>query len=154
MGFSPKPMAYLKMWVHLVWSTKNREPLLTKEVRQNLFAHIRENATSKNIYIDFINGYVDHVHCLISLKADQSIAQVAQLIKGESAFWINKQGITSKKLVWQSEYFAVSVSESVVPTVRDYIKNQELHHAKKTFTDEYEQFMNEFGFDKFNKEAT
>ena len=142
-------MAYTKVWVHLVWSTKKREPLLTKEVRQILFAHIRENAKTKNIYIDFINGHIDHVHCLISLKPDQSIAQVVQLIKGESAFWINKQGITSKKLTWQSEYFAVSVSESGLSSVREYIKNQEIHHAKQSFTAEYEEFLEKFGFDKF-----
>lgn len=143
-------MAYLKVWVHLVWSTKKREPLLTKEVRKVLITHIRENAESKDIYIDFINGYIDHVHCLISLKADQTIAKVVQLIKGESAFWANKQAITTKKLVWQSEYFAVSVSESQLPVVRNYIKNQEVHHSKKTFTEEYNELMEKFEFERFS----
>jgi len=55
-------MPFVKVWIHLVWSTKNREPYLDKSIRQHVFAHIRENAVKKDIYIDFINGYSDHVH--------------------------------------------------------------------------------------------
>lgn len=65
-------MGYLKIWIHLVWTTKNRKPSLTKEIRQEVFHHIRENAKVKNIYIDFINGYTEHVHCLISLGSGQN----------------------------------------------------------------------------------
>ena len=68
------------------------------------------------------------------------------LIKGESSFWINKNELTKEKFEWQDEYFAVSVSESVVDKVRDYIKNQETHHTKKTFQEEYDEFMIKFGF--------
>ena len=67
-------MGYTKIWVHLVWATKKREPLLDKTVRLKLFSHIRENALAKNIHIDFINGHIDHVHILISLNTDQTIA--------------------------------------------------------------------------------
>ena len=134
-------MAFIKIWIHLVWSTKNREPLLKKSIRKQVYDHIRENASEKNIHLDFINGYVDHVHCLISLKADQTIAKTVQLIKGESAFWINKEQLTPVKFAWQKEYFAVSVSESQLVTVRNYIKNQEKHHAKTSYQQEHEQFM-------------
>ena len=68
------------------------------------------------------------------------------LIKGEASFWANKENIFSKKLQWADEYFAVSVSESQFVAVREYIKNQEEHHAKKTFTQEYEEFISKFGF--------
>jgi REP element-mobilizing transposase RayT len=68
------------------------------------------------------------------------------LIKGEASFWANKENIFSKKLQWADEYFAVSVSESQFVAVREYIKNQEKHHAKKTFTQEYEEFISKFGF--------
>ena len=78
------------MWIHLVWATKKREPLLDKTLRLKLFSHIRENALAKNIHIDFINGYIDHIHLLVSLNADQTIANIVQLIKGESSYWINK----------------------------------------------------------------
>ena len=136
-----KNMAYVNVWIHAVWGTKNHEPILTKEVRAILFQHIKENGKSKGVYVDFINGYNDHVHCLIGLNADLSIAKALQLLKGESSFWANKLKLIRPKLQWADEYYAVSVSESQVNKVREYIKGQEEHHKKKTFTQEYEEFM-------------
>ncbi len=142
-------MAYVKIWVHVVWTTKNRERILTKPIRKLLFAHIRDNAKSKNIYLDFIGGHLEHIHCLISLNADQTIAKTIQLIKGEAAFWFNRNLRKGKKLEWQDEYFAVSVSESKLDVVRGYIKKQEEHHKKKSFQEEYNEFMRRYGFSKF-----
>jgi putative transposase len=141
-------MAYVRIWVHAVWGTKEREPILNKENRYRLFEHIRENARIKGIYVDFINGYTDHIHVLISLDAEQNIAKVMQLIKGEASYWANKNSIFNHKLNWADEYFAVSVSESMVDVVRNYIKNQEEHHTKKTFAEECEEFMTKYGFGK------
>jgi len=147
-----KEMPFIKVYIHCVWSTKNRIPYLDSiELRQKVWQHIRENAIQKGIFIDFINGYSDHCHCLISLGVDQNIQKVMQLIKGESSFWINKSELTKEKFEWQDEYFAVSVSESVVGKVRDYIKNQEIHHSKKTFQEEYDEFILKYGFKKINK---
>ncbi len=134
-------MPLVKVWIHFVWSTKNREPLLTDEIRQQVFKHIRENAREKGIFIDFINGYVDHVHCLVSLGTGQTLEKIMQLIKGESSFWINKHRLCKTKFGWQDEYFAVSVSESVLDSVRKYIANQEEHHRTKSFDDEFEEFL-------------
>ena len=103
----------------------------------------------KPIFIDFINGYVEHVHCLISLGSDQTIEKIMQLIKGESSFWINKNGLCKGKFQWQDDYFVVSVSENVVDNVRDYIKNQETHHKEKSFDDEFENFLKRAGFQRF-----
>ena len=139
-------MPFIKIWIHLVWATKRREPVLDKSIRQKIFTHIRENARTKDIHIDFINGYTDHVHVLLSLNADQTIAKVMQLIKGESSFWINKYKLIPQKFEWQDDYFAVSVSESGVNKVREYIKNQERHHTKKTFQQEYDEFIERYGF--------
>lgn len=139
-------MGYTKIWIHLVWATKSREPFLSKDVRQKIFTHIRENAKEKDIYIDFINGHIDHVHVLISLGADQAISKIVQLIKGESSYWINKNKLVPQKFEWQDDYFAVSVSESGVNKVREYIKHQEEHHQKKTFHQEYDEFMQKYGF--------
>ena len=86
-------MGYIKIWVHLVWTTKRREPFLVKEIRRDIFSHIRENADKKGIYIDFINGYLEHVHCLISLRSGQNIDKIMMLLKGESSYWINKNNI-------------------------------------------------------------
>ena len=144
-------MPYIKVYIHFVWSTKNRVPFLkTKEVRQKVWTHIKENARKKGIYIDFVNGYTDHCHCLVSLGANHTIQKVIQLIKGESSFWINKEQLTQEKFQWQSEYFAVSVSESSINRVRNYIKNQERHHSKKTFQEEYDEFILKYNFKKFD----
>nr|WP_317129784.1 transposase [Flavobacterium franklandianum] len=99
------------------------------------------------MHIDFINGYSEHCHCLISLGVNQTIQKVMQLIKGESSFWMNKQNLILDKFEWQDEYFAISVSESVLDKVRNYIKNQEQHHSKKTFDDE---FIIKYGFQRFD----
>jgi len=124
-------VGYTKIWIHLVWATKSREPLLAKSVRQKIFTHIRENAREKDIHVDFVNGHIDHVHVLISLNADQTISKIMQLIKGESSYWINKNNLIPQKFEWQDDYFAVSVSELGVNKVREYIKNQGQHIMRK-----------------------
>ena len=77
---------------------KNRYPYLTNDVRPNIIQHIRNNAKSNQIYIDTISGYDDHLHCFFGLNADMSISKVMQLIKGESAFWINKEKFLKQNL--------------------------------------------------------
>lgn len=86
-------MSWVRIWVHLVFSTKNRTPFLdSKSIRFKIFQHIKENAKEKGIWLDCVNGYQEHSHCLISLGKEQSMGEVAQKIKGESSHWINKQG--------------------------------------------------------------
>jgi REP element-mobilizing transposase RayT len=144
-------MPFIKVYIHFVWSTKNRFPFLnTLELREKMWKHIKENGKEKGIFIDFVNGYNDHCHCLVSLKSDQTIQKVIQMIKGESAFWFNNQNFILEKFGWQDEYFAVSVSESMIENVRNYIRNQETHHSKKSFDDEYNKMIDVYGFQKFN----
>ncbi len=140
-------MSFIKIYVHFVWSTKNRQALLTRNIRQKVFNHIRENAKTKNIYIDFINGYHDHVHCLISLNDDLSIGKIAQLVKGESSYWINKNKLTKSKFEWQDEYMAIGIGDEKIPLVREYIAKQEEHHKKTTFRQENNKFIKRYGFD-------
>lgn len=140
-------MSWVRIWVHLVFSTKNREPYLnSKELRIKVFQHIKENAKSKDIWLDCINGYQDHIHCLILVNKDQTISKIAQLIKGESSHWINKNNLTKTKFIWQDDYWAVSVSESHIERIREYISNQEEHHRIKSFTEEVDEFMNKYGW--------
>lgn len=130
-------MAYVRVWVHVVWGTKKRIPFLVNGVKQKVISHIKENARKKGIYMDRINGYHEHLHCIIGLNADMSISKAINLIKGESAFWINKEKICKQKFEWADEYYAISVSESQLEKVRNYIDNQEQHHQKRNFSDEY-----------------
>ena len=140
-------MSWVRVYIHIVFSTKNREPLLnSSELRKNVYKHIKENAAEKNIWLDCVNGWEDHAHCLISLGREQTISKVIQLIKGESSYWINKNLLTESKFLWQDDYWAVSVSESLVESVRKYIHNQEEHHSKKSFSDEINELMRIYGW--------
>lgn len=141
-------MSFVKIWVHLVFATKYRKPFLTKEIRKKLIQHIIQNCKEKEIFLQAINGHDDHLHCLISLGKDQSISKVSQLIKGESSFWLNNQKLLLDKFQWQDDYYAVSVSESHVQKAINYIKNQEIHHSKKSFEEEIEKFVERYGFEK------
>jgi putative transposase len=136
-------MAYVRNWMHCVWNTKNHVPFLGKEIKQSVIDHIKSNAKEKQIYIDIINGSVEHIHCLISLQADQTLAKVMQLIKGESSYWINKNQLTKTKFEWAVEYYGTSISNSETPKLRNYIRNQEEHHKKGSWTEELDSFLSE-----------
>ena len=142
-------MAYVKNWLHCVWGTKKRIPYLSKDIRKKVIEHIKVNAKEKDIYIDSINGYHEHLHCLISLSPDMTLSKVIQLLKGESSFWVNRNKLTKLKFEWAVEYYAVSVSESHVPDVRRYIIRQEEHHQRKSWQEEYDEFIKKYGFDRF-----
>ncbi len=138
-------MSYLKVMLHCVWSTKRREPFLAdKQKRYQLFNHMLANAREKGIFIDHLGGEKDHIHCLLSLGNEQTVAKIMQLIKGEASYWFNKE--FDSNLKWQDDYFAVSVSESQLPTVRAYIRRQEEHHRIKSFQQEYEEFISKYNF--------
>ncbi|HMN49437.1 MAG TPA: IS200/IS605 family transposase [Ignavibacteriaceae bacterium] len=139
-------MPFTKIWIHIIWSTKNREKIITKELKKVLLEHIIENAKLKGIFIKTINCVNDHVHLLISLGREQSISKVVMMIKGESSNWVNKNKLVNGKFEWQDEYIAVSVSESVVDKVFDYIKNQEEHHRNKSFEEEFNLFLKKYNF--------
>lgn len=139
-------MPFVKVMIHAVWGTKCHFPFLTEAIKQKVISHIRENAYNKQIFIDRLNGHTEHLHCLFGLNADLSIAKTLQLIKGESAFWINKQQLIKSKFEWADEYFSVSVSESLLDKVRVYIDRQEEHHNKVTFMQEYEEFIRKYNF--------
>lgn len=143
-------MPFIKVYIHFVWSTKNRIAQLTSpDIRQELWYHIKENALKKKIFIDTINGYHDHCHCTVSLRAQQSLSYIMKMIKGESSCWINKSKLCKQRFEWQDEYYAVSVSPDDIDRVRAYIKNQAAHHRHQTFREEVDIFLREWGFQRF-----
>lgn len=107
--------SFTKIWIHFIWSTKNREKLINQKLKAKLFTHIKTNASNKEIYVDHINGTEDHIHALVSLKGEQLASKVVFLLKGESSHWINSNKLSKKKFEWQNEYIAISVSESMLP---------------------------------------
>lgn len=140
-------MPYTKILIHFIWATKNREDLISKELRPILLQHLKENSIAKEIYIDTMNCVSDHIHLLISLGKEQTVAKTAMLLKGESSFWINRQKLIKQKFEWQDEYIALSVSYSAIDKVRNYILNQEEHHRKKSFNEEYNKFLSSHHFE-------
>jgi putative transposase len=94
--FHPKThtMSNVHIWVHVVWGTHCRRPYLQQPFREQIIRHIQENSQSKGILLNGINGYVDHLHCLVDLPREMTISKLVMLLKGESSFWVNKQGYT------------------------------------------------------------
>ena len=138
-------MPMIKIWIHLIWATKNRDKLIAKELKPKLIEHIKSNAKQKEIWIDSVNCVSDHIHLLISLGSEQTISKVVMLIKGESSYWVNKNKLIPGKFEWQDDYMAYSVSDSIVKSVRNYIANQEEHHKAKSFGEECDEFLKQLG---------
>ena len=129
--------------LHLIFSTKDRQPLITAEIRADLFAYlggiIREIRGTALI----INGTADHVHMLIRIRPAQAAAEIARVVKANSSRWLHEK--YDLRFAWQTGYGAFSVSESNVPTVSRYIATQEEHHKKFTFQEEYVTFLKRNG---------
>ena len=139
--------SFTKLYVHCVWSTKNREKILTKPLRKKMFAHVKENCIKKEITLLEINGHSDHVHLLLDLHPTMSLAEVVNLVKGESSHWINENKLVLGHFNWQKRYSAFSVSPSVVEKVVNYIRNQEKHHQKLSYLEEIKKFYKEAGIE-------
>ncbi len=127
---------YRSLWIHLIWSTKNRNPLIHQKLKHPLYNKIRSIAQEKQYHLDCINGIADHVHLLISLNPRFSISVIVKDLKGISYHWVNENNLTEEHFAWQDGYGAFSVSPSNVQRVRQYIFNQERHHQEMSFADE------------------
>ncbi len=123
-------------------------PVLKYDILKQVCSHIQSKAKDKGIYIDRVNGYDEHIHTLMLLKSDNSISKQMQLLKGESAFWTNRVDLLKAKLEWADKYFAASVSESRIDSVRYYMDNQQAHHKKQTFIEEYNHFIKSLGYNE------
>jgi len=122
---------YASNFVHCVFSTKNRRPLIERERRQGLYAYFGGISKGEGFTLIEAGGIENHVHLLIALPADHSLAHAVQKLKGSSSHWMGP-GFS-----WQQGYGAFSVSPSQVEVVKKYIQNQEIHHRKRTFEDEF-----------------
>lgn len=135
----------VKIYVHTVWGTLNRDRIIQENSRKPIYDHILWKMAKEDIVSLNLNVQPEHIHILLQLPADQSIAQVVKMIKGESAHWINEQNLIPGKFVWQRGYGAFSVSESQLVRVKSYIENQDKHHLQKSFHQEYEEWAKKYG---------
>ncbi len=134
-----------QIWIHAVWGTYRREPVLTKSIGEKLYLFIEQKL--KEIEINKENLFIrpEHVHLLFSLPADKTLAEIMQSIKGSSSHWINKDKLCPNKFGWARGYGAFSVSASQLATVKSYIKSQDEHHKIKTFQEEYDSWAKAYG---------
>jgi putative transposase len=119
-------MSVTKLYIHAVWATKERYPLLNQTGRSLLIRHILYHCRAWNIQIISINGTCDHLHALIKMRGHTSVAYVIQIIKGESSWWANEIRVFEKHLQWARGYYARSVDEVSLPIVKNYINNQQV----------------------------
>ena len=141
------PHSFNKIWIHAIWSTKDRHPFIHSNVEHKIYHFISEQFREQGCPVSIINGMPDHLHCLFLLSPQKSIAEVIKQIKGSSSHYINQNNLIVDKFSWQTGYAAYSVSVSVVDKVHNYIHNQKQHHAKKTFQQEYDEFIKLYGLD-------
>ena len=139
------PQSLARLYVHLIFSTKNRERLITDRVRDSLHAYLATVLQNLNCPPVFINSVEDHVHILFELARTVAVSQSVEEIKTTSSKWMKTQGAEFSRFAWQSGYGAFSVSESLAPTVRDYVAAQQEHHRVKSFQEEYRSFLEKHG---------
>jgi REP element-mobilizing transposase RayT len=130
-------MSYLSSYFHCVFSTKERRPFLTPEFRERLWPFIGGIARQNKMIAISIGGVEDHVHLLLSLPSTLAISKAMQLIKGGSSKWVHETFHEYRLFGWQEKYGAFSVSVSQLDKIIEYIKNQEAHHRKQTFQQEF-----------------
>jgi REP element-mobilizing transposase RayT len=139
-------MPYVSNHVHIVFSTKKREPSIPEKIRTKLWAYMAGIATNHGMHALAIGGIEDHIHALIALPAAMSISKAVQVLKANSSRWINEALQT--RFEWQEGYFACSVSRSQIPRVSKYIANQREHHRKRDFAAEIALLLKKHGFEK------
>jgi putative transposase len=138
---------YTKLLYHLVFSTKNRTPMISERVRDDLYSYIGGIIRGEGGDLLGIGGMPDHVHLLTKFKPTKSVSEMLNRIKAKSSKWFNEQKRGVRKFGWQDGYAALSVSQSGVPAVNRYIQNQEDHHRRQSFHDEFIALLEKHGIE-------
>lgn len=139
-----KPGAFTQLYVHLVFAVKYRERLLTKEIRDELFKYISGIISNRKHKVIIINGMTDHIHILIGLNPNDKISDLVACVKRESSSFVNEKKFSRGKFHWQDGYGAFSYSRSQLDVIYKYLANQEAHHKKSTFREEYVELLMRF----------
>jgi len=126
---------------------RNRQSLIEQEWKEELYKYMTAIIQNEGHKVLQINGMPDHVHVFFGMRPTQALSDLMKRLKGKSSAWINKKGLAKSRFAWQEGYGAFSYAKSQVPQVIRYIQNQEQHHRKKTFTEEYVAFLKAFEID-------
>jgi len=137
------PQSLAKILVHVIFSTKNREPVIPREIRPSLYAYI--SGILENLHCPSLQtgAPADHLHALLSLARTRTVADVVEEVKKSSSKWMKQQGVDS--FFWQAGYGAFSIGESQVPALVKYIARQEEHHRHLSFQEEFRRLLESYG---------
>lgn len=138
---------YTQLYFHVVFAVKGREGRIGIAWKHELYKYITGIVSNKGQKLMVINGMPDHIHLLIGTKPDCNLSDLVRDIKANSSKWVKEQGFVKGEFQWQTGFGAFTVSQSAVDKVIDYIRDQELHHSKKTFLDEYKSFLKAYKID-------
>jgi putative transposase len=138
-------LSYLLL--HIIFSTKDREPLITTAIRSDLHGYLAVACRNMGCECYRVGGMADHVHLALQLSRTVTVAKCVETLKTSSTKWLKTQSPALAKFAWQSGYGAFSVGAANLQNVVQYIENQETHHAKRTFQDELRLFLKEYGIE-------
>jgi putative transposase len=138
------PQSLAKIYIHVIFSTKDREPILADEWRDELFHVLGGAVNNLGCQILIVGGVADHVHLLFQLSRTISIADAVGKIKSTSSAWINQTRGLLEEFHWQAGYAAFSVSQTKLEVVREYIRGQAEHHRKVSFQDELRDWLRRY----------
>ena len=141
------PQSLSAILIHLIFSTKNREPFITPEIETELHPYMASIFKGLKSPTLALNGTSDHIHALFSLSRTMKIADLVEEVKTESSKWIKTKGSEFRNFHWQRGYGAFSIGQSQVETLKRYIVQQKVHHQRVTFQDEYRKFLKSYGID-------
>jgi REP element-mobilizing transposase RayT len=142
------PQSLARMLVHVIFSTKHREPFLhDAEIRDRLHAYLAQICNENNSHARIVGGVSDHVHILCDLSRTCCLADLVAEVKRSSSKWLKSQGNVLSKFSWQNGYGAFSVSQSQLNRVTIYIRDQEAHHAQQSFQQEYRGLLRKHGIE-------
>jgi len=136
---------YHQMYIHTVFAVKYREAVIEKIWKEELFGVIGSLINETECKTILVNGVEDHVHCFFGLEPKVSVSDVMKNAKAKSSKWVNESGLLKHRFEWQKGFGAFSYSRSHIDKVFKYIKNQESHHKKETFREEYIRILKSFG---------
>ena len=138
------PNTYIQIHIHFVFAVKFRQYLIQNNWKEELYKYISGIIQNNNHKLIIINGMPDHIHILIGMRPTQSISNLMKDVKQFSSKWINEKKFINGRFEWQEGYGAFSYSKSQLKNVINYIENQEEHHRKKTFLEEYKETLDKF----------
>ncbi len=136
--------SYTQIHIQFVFAVKYRAAVISKEWKVRLHQYMTGIFQENDHKMLQINSMPDHIHIFIGMRPHQSMSSLIQLVKTESSKWIKAQNLCSYPFAWQTGYGAFSYAKSQVNDVIRYIQNQEIHHRKETFLDEYRKFLTAF----------